>query len=91
MNSTDGVSMDAVSHRGVNPSIGEASLSLGSGSQLERLGREASLSLGSGTQMERLGREADRESASNVALAGASIAGSIASSGRISGHKYVSL
>nr|CAD7460812.1 unnamed protein product [Timema tahoe] len=57
------VSMDAVSHRGGNPSIGEVSLSLGSGSQLERLGREN-----------------DRESASNVALAGASIAGSITSS-----------
>ncbi|KAK6626544.1 hypothetical protein RUM44_009017 [Polyplax serrata] len=61
---TDAVSMDTVSHRGANPSIGEASLSLGSGSQLERLGREN-----------------DRESVSNVALAGASIAGSIASSG----------
>ncbi|XP_066992791.2 E3 ubiquitin-protein ligase RNF19B [Anabrus simplex] len=60
---TDAVSMDAVSHRGGNPSIGEVSLSLGSGSQLERLGREN-----------------DRESASNVALAGASLAGSIASS-----------
>ncbi|KAJ8893831.1 hypothetical protein PR048_006432 [Dryococelus australis] len=60
---TDAVSMDAVSHRGANPSIGEVSLSLGSGSQLERLGREN-----------------DRESASNVALAGASIAGSITSS-----------
>nr|CAD7574952.1 unnamed protein product [Timema californicum] len=60
---TDAVSMDAVSHRGGNPSIGEVSLSLGSGSQLERLGREN-----------------DRESASNVALAGASIAGSITSS-----------
>nr|CAD7587619.1 unnamed protein product [Timema genevievae] len=59
----DAVSMDAVSHRGGNPSIGEVSLSLGSGSQLERLGREN-----------------DRESASNVALAGASIAGSITSS-----------
>lgn len=60
---TDAVSMDAVSHRGGNPSIGEVSLSLGSGSQLERLGREN-----------------DRESSSNVAIAGASIAGSIASS-----------
>jgi len=59
----DAVSMDAVSHRGGNPSIGEVSLSLGSGSQLERLGREN-----------------DRESSSNVAIAGASIAGSIASS-----------
>lgn len=47
----------------MNPSIGEASLSLGSGSHLERLGRE------------------DRESISNVAVAGASIAGSITSSG----------
>ncbi|PSN57053.1 hypothetical protein C0J52_01712, partial [Blattella germanica] len=63
VSTSDAVSMDAVSHRGGNPSIGEVSLSLGSGSQLERLGREN-----------------DRESASNVALAGASIAGSIASS-----------
>lgn len=64
--------MDTVSHRGVNPSIGEASLSLGSGSQLERLGREN-----------------DRESVSNVALAGASIAGSIASSGPIAVQRYL--
>lgn len=56
--------MDAVSHRGGNPSIGEVSLSLGSGSQLERLGRE---------------------SGSNVALAGASLAGSIASSSLLPG------
>ncbi|XP_051159172.1 E3 ubiquitin-protein ligase RNF19A-like isoform X2 [Leptopilina boulardi] len=59
----DAASIGVVSHRGGNPSIGEASLSLGSGSQLEKLGREN-----------------DRESASNVALAGTSIAGSIASS-----------
>lgn len=58
----DAASIDVASHRG-NPSIGEASLSLGSGSQLEKLGREN-----------------DRESASNVALAGTSLAGSIASS-----------
>ena len=64
--------MDAVSHRGGNPSIGEVSLSLGSGSQLERLGREN-----------------DRESASNVALAGASIAGSIASSLLPGGQRLV--
>lgn len=31
-----GVDADTVSHPGGNPSIGEASLSLGSGSQLER-------------------------------------------------------
>ncbi|XP_043289322.1 E3 ubiquitin-protein ligase RNF19A-like [Venturia canescens] len=59
----DTASIDVTSHRGGNPSIGEASLSLGSGSQLEKLGREN-----------------DRESASNVALAGTSLAGSIASS-----------
>ncbi|KAH0554519.1 hypothetical protein KQX54_011100 [Cotesia glomerata] len=59
----DAASIDVASHRGGNPSIGEASLSLGSGSQLEKLGREN-----------------DRESASNVALAGTSLAGSIASS-----------
>ncbi|XP_033215065.1 E3 ubiquitin-protein ligase RNF19A-like isoform X2 [Belonocnema kinseyi] len=59
----DAASIGVASHRGGNPSIGEASLSLGSGSQLEKLGREN-----------------DRESASNVALAGTSIAGSIASS-----------
>ncbi|XP_034193527.1 E3 ubiquitin-protein ligase RNF19A [Osmia lignaria lignaria] len=56
----DAASIDVASHRGGNPSIGEASLSLGSGSQLEKLGGEN-----------------DRESASNVALAGTSIAGSI--------------
>lgn len=54
--------MDAASHRGANPSIGEASLSMVSGSQVLRLGHEA-----------------DRESASNVAMAGASLAGSIGS------------
>ncbi|XP_076382640.1 E3 ubiquitin-protein ligase RNF19A [Megalopta genalis] len=59
----DAASIDVASHRGGNPSIGEASLSLGSGSQLEKLGREN-----------------DPESASNVALAGTSLAGSIASS-----------
>ncbi|XP_072759113.1 E3 ubiquitin-protein ligase RNF19A [Anoplolepis gracilipes] len=62
-NGGDAASIDVASHRGGNPSIGEASLSLGSGSQLEKLGREN-----------------DRESASNVALAGTSLAGSIASS-----------
>ncbi|XP_058791229.1 E3 ubiquitin-protein ligase RNF19A-like isoform X2 [Phymastichus coffea] len=62
-NTGDAASIDVASHRGGNPSIGEASLSLGSGSQLEKLGREN-----------------DRESASNVALAGTSLAGSIASS-----------
>lgn len=59
----DAASIDVASHRGGNPSIGEASLSLGSGSHLEKLGREN-----------------DRESASNVAVAGTSLAGSIASS-----------
>ena len=57
-NGGDAASIDVASHRGGNPSIGEASLSLGSGSQLEKLGREN-----------------DRESASNVALAGTSLAG----------------
>ncbi|KAJ8681965.1 hypothetical protein QAD02_017757 [Eretmocerus hayati] len=57
-NTGDAASIDVASHRGGNPSIGEASLSLGSGSQLEKLGREN-----------------DRESASNVALAGTSLAG----------------
>ncbi|XP_047098892.1 E3 ubiquitin-protein ligase RNF19A-like [Schistocerca piceifrons] len=62
---TDAVSMDAVSHRGANPSIGEASLSLGSGS---------------GSQLERVGGGlSGGECGSNAALAGASIAGSIAS------------
>ncbi|KAG8237811.1 hypothetical protein J437_LFUL002419 [Ladona fulva] len=53
-----------------NPSIGEASLSLGSGSQLERLGRD---------EDEEEVRQGG-ESGSNAALAGASLAGSIASS-----------
>ncbi|XP_025987250.1 E3 ubiquitin-protein ligase RNF19A [Solenopsis invicta] len=61
-NGGDAASIDVASHRGGNPSIGEASLSLGSGSQLEKLGREN-----------------DRESVSNVALAGTSLA-SLASS-----------
>ncbi|XP_076354639.1 E3 ubiquitin-protein ligase RNF19B-like isoform X1 [Tachypleus tridentatus] len=59
---TDGMSMDtAMSQRGVNPSIGEVSfgmstsISMGSGSHLERVD---------------LIRESDRESASNTALAG---------------------
>ena len=66
----DAVSIDVASHRGGNPSIGEASLSLGSGSQLEKLGREN-----------------DRESASNIALAGTSFAGSIASSVQPGGQR----
>lgn len=69
----DAASIDVASHRGGNPSIGEASLSLGSGSQLEKLGREN-----------------DRESASNVALAGTSLAGSIASSVLPGGQRYYS-
>lgn len=59
----DNASMDAASHRGVNPSIGEASLSMVSG----------------GSQVIRLGHEADRESASNVAMVSASLTGSIGS------------
>lgn len=60
----DGASVDtAASQRGVNPSIGEVSL-----------GMSASLSLGSGSHLDRIvlnrDRESDRESASNVALAG---------------------
>lgn len=69
----DAASIDVASHRGGNPSIGEVSLSLGSGSQLEKLGREN-----------------DRESASNVALAGTSLAGSIASSVLPGGQRYYS-
>ncbi|XP_046397388.1 E3 ubiquitin-protein ligase RNF19B-like isoform X2 [Ischnura elegans] len=56
-----------------NPSIGEASLSLGSGSQLERLGRDDE-------EDEEEPRGQGGESGSNAALAGASLAGSIASS-----------
>lgn len=67
---TDAASIDVASHRGGNPSIGEASLSLGSGSQLEKLGREN-----------------DRESVSNVALAGTSLA-SLASSVLPGGQRY---
>lgn len=73
-NIADAASIDVASHRGGNPSIGEASLSLGSGSQLEKLGREN-----------------DRESASNVALAGTSLAGSIASSVLPGGQRYITL
>lgn len=63
-NILDGASVDtAASQRGVNPSIGEVSL-----------GMSASLSLGSGSHLDRItlnrDRESDRESASNVALAG---------------------
>lgn len=69
----DGVSVDtAVSHRGVNPSIGEVSFQM-----------STSLSLGSGCHLERVGyireRDSDRESASNTAIAGHSLTGSIAS------------
>ena len=56
--------------RVANPSIGEVSLG-------------ASLSLGSGSHLDRVGctlTECDRESASNTALAGASLTGSVASS-----------
>lgn len=68
----DTSSIDALSHRGVNPSIGEVSLSMVSGSQTLRIGQET-----------------DRESASNIALAGASLAGSITSSCVPSGQRYV--
>ena len=67
----------SIGHRGLeivaNPSIGEVSLG-------------ASLSLGSGCHLneredtDQASRECDRESASNVAVAGASITGSVASS-----------
>lgn len=42
VNGSQGISMDVdmVSHKEGNPSIGEASLSLGSGTHLEHLGRE---------------------------------------------------
>ena len=56
--------------RVANPSIGEVSLG-------------ASLSLGSGSHLDRVGCtliECDRESASNTALAGTSLTGSVASS-----------
>ena len=66
-----------IGHRGLeivaNPSIGEVSLG-------------ASLSLGSGCHLneredtDQASRECDRESASNVAVAGASLTGSVASS-----------
>ena len=66
----------SLSHRGVNPSIGEVSISMGSGSQLERLGRDPDMDLD---------RLDENQSVSNVAIAGASLtgqslAGSIASS-----------
>ena len=76
--STQGVQLDvdeeapytkaasAVDPRVANPSIGE--LSLG-----------ASLSMGSGTHLDRM-NECDRESASNTAMAGYSLTGSVASS-----------
>lgn len=73
----DGASVDTTaSQRGVNPSIGEVSL-----------GMSASLSLGSGSHLDRIGiirdRDSDRESASNVALAG-----SIASASLIAGGAH---
>merc|ERR1712236_106171 len=58
------------SSRVANPSIGEVSLG-------------ASLSLGSGSHLDRVGcvlTECDRESASNTAIAGHSLTGSVASS-----------
>ena len=56
---------EVASSRVANPSIGEVSLG-------------ASLSLGSGSHLDRV--ECDRESASNTAIAGASLTGSVASS-----------
>ena len=61
---------EAASSRVANPSIGEVSLG-------------ASLSLGSGSHLDRVGCtliECDRESASNTAIAGYSLTGSVASS-----------
>lgn len=59
---------EASSSRVANPSIGEVSLG-------------ASLSLGSGSHLDRVGlTECDRESASNTAIAGYSLTGSVASS-----------
>ena len=58
-------STEVASSRVANPSIGEVSLG-------------ASLSLGSGSHLDRV--ECDRESASNTALAGHSLTGSVASS-----------
>lgn len=64
---------EVASSRVANPSIGEvslgASLSLGSGSHLDRVGCTLTLA-----------EECDRESASNTALAGHSLTGSVASS-----------
>lgn len=69
--SADAQSVDTSSHRVANPSIGEVSF-----------GMSASLSMGSGSHLERVGliRDSDRESASNTAIAGASLTGSIISS-----------
>ncbi|XP_013777466.1 E3 ubiquitin-protein ligase RNF19B-like isoform X1 [Limulus polyphemus] len=85
----DGMSVDtAASHRGVNPSIGEVSfgmstsISMGSGSHLERVG---------------LIRDSDRESASNTALAGSIASASLAAAQKlevqadISSNKRLSL
>lgn len=61
---------ETTSSRVANPSIGEVSLG-------------ASLSMGSGSHLDRVGcimSECDRESASNTAMAGASLTGSVASS-----------
>ncbi|GAB6023925.1 hypothetical protein CHUAL_008656 [Chamberlinius hualienensis] len=64
----DGHSMDAGSHRVGNPSIGEvsfamsASLSMGSGSHLDRMG---------------VIRDGDHECSSNTAIAGTSLTGSV--------------
>jgi len=61
---------EAASSRVANPSIGEVSLG-------------ASLSLGSGSHLDRVGcvlADIDRESASNTAIAGHSLTGSVASS-----------
>ncbi|XP_034250678.1 E3 ubiquitin-protein ligase RNF19B-like isoform X2 [Thrips palmi] len=67
----DGVSL---SHRGVvvNPSIGEVSISMGSGSHLERLGRDGDAE---GAFVYPFGPDREDQSVSNVAIAGASLTG----------------
>lgn len=72
--------MDTSSHRVGNPSIGEVSF-----------GMSASLSMGSGSHLDRMGviRDSDRESASNTAIAGTSLTGSVSSGvvGGSAGHR----
>ncbi|KAK3915332.1 E3 ubiquitin-protein ligase RNF19A, partial [Frankliniella fusca] len=84
----DGVSL---SHRGVNPSIGEVSISLGSGSHLERLGREGDADADADAYPFPYPFNPDREdqSVSNVAIAGASLTGA-SLAGSIAGVSAVS-